>query len=113
MSIDHRLAVYGTLAPGRSNHHQLVGLDGHWRAGAVRGRLVAEGWAATEGYPALFPDPAGPVVEIQLFESADLPRHWERLDDFEGPGYHRIAIAVSTGEETVDAWIYAAADAQP
>ena len=109
MSIDHRLAVYGTLAPGRSNHHQLTGLQGHWRPVSIRGRLVAEGWAATEGHPALFLDPAGPIVEIQLFESADLPRHWQRLDDFEGPGYRRTAVAVWVGETTVKAWIYAAA----
>lgn len=112
MGIDQRLAVYGSLAPGRSNHHQLAGLAGHWRVGSVRGRLVAEGWAATEGYPALFLDPEGPVIEIQLFESADLPQHWQRLDDFEGPGYRRIAVAVAVGETTVEAWIYAAAGSE-
>ncbi len=109
MSIDHRLAVYGTLAPGRSNHHELDGLTGNWREGTVRGRLVAEGWAATEGYPALFPDPEAPPVDLLLFESADLPAHWRRLDDFEGPGYRRVPIAVSLDGGTVDAWIYAAA----
>lgn len=28
MTTDHRLATYGTLAPGRVNHHQLAGLAG-------------------------------------------------------------------------------------
>ena len=109
MSIDHRLAVYGTLAPGRSNHHQLDGLTGEWRKGSVRGRLIAEGWAATEGYPALFLDPQGVAIEIQLFTSADLPAHWRRLDDFEGPGYSRVPVCVALGDEAIDAWIYAAA----
>ncbi len=109
MSIDHRLAVYGTLAPGRSNHHELAGLRGEWRNGTVRGRLIAEGWAATEGYPALFLDPRAGAIEVQLFTTADLPAHWARLDDFEGPGYRRTAVAVATGDELVEAWIYAAA----
>ncbi len=113
MTIDHRLAVYGTLAPGRSNHHQLAGLKGDWHPATVHGRLVAQGWAATEGYPALFLDPDAPAIDIQLFISADLPDHWQRLDDFEGPGYRRTAITVSIGDESVDAWIYAAADPRP
>jgi gamma-glutamylcyclotransferase (GGCT)/AIG2-like uncharacterized protein YtfP len=40
---DMRLATYGTLAPGRVNHHQLAGLDGHWRQGTVKGTLVDAG----------------------------------------------------------------------
>jgi gamma-glutamylcyclotransferase (GGCT)/AIG2-like uncharacterized protein YtfP len=109
MTIEHRLAVYGTLAPGRSNHHVLDGLIGEWRKGTVRGRLIADGWAATEGYPALFLDPQADTVEVQLFVSTDLPEHWERLDDFEGPGYRRTAVAVAIGSESIEAWIYAAA----
>ena len=109
MTIDHRLAVYGTLAPGRSNHRELAGLTGEWRTGRICGRLIAEGWAATEGYPAFFVDPLAPPIEIQLFESADLPQHWRRLDAFEGPHYRRTAISVSIGDEMIEAWIYAAA----
>jgi hypothetical protein len=37
---DRRLAVYGSLAPGRANHDQLAPLRGAWHAGlAVRGIL--------------------------------------------------------------------------
>ncbi len=108
MTIDHRLAVYGTLAPGQSNHHELAGLEGVWRRGTVRGRLVADGWAATDGFPAMFLDPEAPPVEVLLFESADLPAHWARLDAFEGPGYRRTAITVAICDELIDAWIYAA-----
>lgn len=108
MDIDRRLAVYGTLAPGRSNHHQLAGLSGSWHAGWVRGRLAPEGCAATLGYPALFLDPEAPPIAVQLFESPDLPEHWPRLDDFEGPGYCRSRVQVSLGDRIVEAWIYAA-----
>lgn len=53
MTIDHRLAVYGTLAPACENHHQLDGLVGSWRRGTVRGTRIATGWGVTKGYPAL------------------------------------------------------------
>ena len=33
---------------------------------------------------------------------------WDRLDDFEGPGYRRVPVQVEVPveEETVTAWIY-------
>jgi hypothetical protein len=46
-----RLAVYGSLAPGRPNRHRLSGLSGRWIEGTVRGRLLHEGWGAELGYP--------------------------------------------------------------
>ena len=106
-----RLAVYGTLAPGRVNHHQLAGLSGTWREGTVRGRVVA----AEGGHKALILDPLGAAVEVFLFESPDLADHWARLDAFEGAGYQRVLTRVNTGNESVDAWIYVAArtDAPP
>ena len=103
---DTRLAVYGTLAPGRANHHQLAGLEGQWRRGTVRGRLVDEGWGAALGYPGLILDPSGPAVEVDLFESADLPEHWPRLDAFEGAGYRRVVTQVHTADGARDACIY-------
>ena len=105
-STDSRLAVYGSLGPGRVNHHQLAGLDGRWRKGTVRGRLVGAGWGAAMGFPGLILDPLGAVVEVDLLESADLPSHWARLDAFEGEGYRRVAARVSTPEGEVSAWIY-------
>jgi hypothetical protein len=42
----HRLTTYGSLAPGRPNHHQLDGLEGRWSRGHVRGTLVDAGWGA-------------------------------------------------------------------
>ena len=101
-----RLATYGTLSPGRVNHHQLAGLNGSWRQGTVRGKLFPEGWGAALGYPGLVLDPEGAVVQVWVFESADLPEHWARLDEFEGEGYRRVVTRVQTVEGEVDAWIY-------
>ena len=105
-----RLAVYGTLAPGRPNHHQLSGLSGRWIEGTVRGRLRREGWGAELGYPGIVVDPDGPAVGVHLFESSDLPDHWARLDEFEGAGYRRTVTAVSTPEGDRLASIYVLAD---
>lgn len=111
MSIDHRLATYGTLAPGRVNHHQVAGLRGRWLEGTVTGRLVAEGWGAALGYPALVPDQRGEAISVHLLLSPDLPDHWPRLDAFEGAEYRRTAIAVHTAEGMLEAWIYLSAQA--
>src|SRR6185295_11938714 len=62
----HRLATYGSLAPGRRNHHQLDGLAGRWFRGYVRGTLVDAGWGAGLGYPALVLDPDAAPVEVQV-----------------------------------------------
>jgi gamma-glutamylcyclotransferase (GGCT)/AIG2-like uncharacterized protein YtfP len=106
-----RLAVYGTLAPGRVNHHQLAGLAGAWRRGSVRGHLVEARWGASLGFPSLSLDPDGPVVDVVVFESPDLPTHWSRLDDFEGDGYRRVVTIVRTDEGDLDACIYVASTA--
>jgi len=103
---NRRLAVYGTLAPGRPNHHQLRGLSGRWIEGTVRGQLLQEGWGAEHGYPGLILDPDGPTVDVQLLESSDLPEQWTRLDEFEGSGYRRTVTTVSTGEGDLSAFIY-------
>ena len=111
MSITHdlinlRLATYGTLAPGRANYHQLAELEGSWERGWVVGHLKNVGWGAGMGYPGLTLDPAGPRVEVHLFQSNDLPFHWERLDRFEGDGYQRSAVSVETDHGRKMAWIY-------
>ena len=63
-----RLATYGSLAPGQSNHHQLDGLDGRWLEGQVYGELINAGWGAGLGYPALILDPDGPAISVQVFD---------------------------------------------
>jgi len=101
-----RLAVYGTLAPGRPNHHQLAGLSGAWLRGRVRGRLMAEGWGAALGYPGLVLDSQGEAIEVHVFQSADLPGHWARLDAFEGEGCRRDIAQVQTATDVLAACIY-------
>ena len=93
-----RVAVYGTLAPGRPNHHQLSALRGRWVLGSVRGVLVAEGWGADDGFPGIVLDDDAGIIQVFVFESTELPDHWDRLDDFEGPGYRRQATEVETDE---------------
>jgi gamma-glutamylcyclotransferase (GGCT)/AIG2-like uncharacterized protein YtfP len=104
----YRLATYGTLAPGRPNHHQLDGLDGRWFEGQVCGTLVESGWGAHLGYPALILDFEASAINVHVFESVDLPAHWSRLDEFEGPGYRRVATQVRTSFGEVWAFIYVA-----
>jgi gamma-glutamylcyclotransferase (GGCT)/AIG2-like uncharacterized protein YtfP len=102
----HRLVVYGTLAPGRPNHSQLAGLDGRWSQGQLCGRLVDAGWGASLGYPGLVLDLHAGVIDVQVFESADLPAHWSRLDEFEGPGYRRVVTKVRLPAGEVEASVY-------
>ncbi len=103
---DHRLVTYGSLAPGRPNHHHVAALRGRWFAGAVHGRLLEAGWGASLGYPAMVLDPAGPAIDVQVLESPDLPAHWARLDGFEGPGYERVRTTVRTEAGDVEACVY-------
>ena len=104
----------GTLAPGRPNHHHVRGIPGRWFTGTVRGRLIEEGWGATMGFPAPELDPTCPEVEVQVLESAELPEHWERLDEFEGSGYQRDAALVMTSDAgPVHANIYVLAGETP
>ena len=107
---DVRLATYGTLAPGRPNHGQLSDLPGRWLAGRVRGSLVDAGWGTTFGYPALILDADGSLIDVDVFESPALPHHWDRLDAFEGPGYRRVAVDVTTADGALRASIYVAAE---
>lgn len=105
---DHlpRLAVYGTLAPGRPNHEQLAHLPGRWFAGVVRGHLHDAGWGADLGFPGLVLDAEGEEVPVQILESASLDAEWQRLDAFEGPGYRRVVVEAHTVTGAVTVHIY-------
>jgi gamma-glutamylcyclotransferase (GGCT)/AIG2-like uncharacterized protein YtfP len=106
MNADCRLIAYGSLAPGRPNHHQLDGLKGRWLEGAIRGELMQQGWGAAMGYPAFVANPDGPALKVLIFESPELPDHWSRLDEFEGAEYQRVVVPVETPEGRLDASIY-------
>ena len=90
------LAVYGTLAPGRPNHHVVAPLGGVWTEGVIEGDLHPVGWGATLGYPAFRPRPGGPAVAVHVLTAAALATDWPRLDRFEGPAYRRILVPVFT-----------------
>ncbi|HGE8334278.1 TPA: gamma-glutamylcyclotransferase family protein [Serratia marcescens] len=101
------LFVYGTLGPGRPNAHIMETIGGSWEEGSVGGSLLNEGWGAEMGYPGIVLDNSGNRVKGFLFRSANLVNHWPTLDAFEGEGYERIAVSVTTaGGETVDSFIY-------
>lgn len=85
-----RLAVYGTLAPGENNHHVIAQIQGTWEGGWVAGELGRIG-----PYPAFRWNPRANRIRVQLLSSPHLPRHWERLDRFEGSAYRRILAPVT------------------
>lgn len=106
-SVDNRLAVYGTLAPGQPNHHVIADAGGTWLDGTVRGHRKIGGWGSAAGFPGLIPDAAADPVPVKLLVSDGLPSHLARLDEFEGTEYARVRIPVDVHGTTVEAWIYA------
>jgi gamma-glutamylcyclotransferase (GGCT)/AIG2-like uncharacterized protein YtfP len=106
----YRLAVYGSLAPGAENHWVLSELRGVWTKGTLKGHRDASGWGQTLGFPALIWDPKGEEIAVDLFHSRELPKHWDRIDEFEGDDYQRILVPAQQGAQVVVANIYALAD---
>lgn len=103
-----RLAVYGSLAPGKPNHHHLADVPGSWSEGWVEGVLHDRGWGAGAGFPGIVLQAGASPVAVQLLESDELPAHWARLDAFEGEEYRRTQVAVHrTDTKPVMASIYA------
>lgn len=91
----HRLAVYGSLAPGRANHGQLSSLGGEWSSDLfVHGEMVSSGWGAGIGFPAMRWRLHAEPIAVFLFVSPELESHWDRLDAFEGRDYARILVPV-------------------
>ena len=102
-----RLFVYGTLAPGRPNEHELAGIEGEWEPATVGGSMVKEGWAFEHGYPAIVLAAEGPEVEGFLFSSDELEEHWARLEEFEGVGYERVTVQARRADgDVVSAQVY-------
>jgi gamma-glutamylcyclotransferase (GGCT)/AIG2-like uncharacterized protein YtfP len=59
------------------------------------------------GFPALVLQEDGLEVRGLLFSSPALPDHWDRLDEFEGPGYRRVLTQVQgPNGDFVDAYVY-------
>jgi gamma-glutamylcyclotransferase (GGCT)/AIG2-like uncharacterized protein YtfP len=87
----HRLAVYGTLAPGQANHHMIANIQGLWEDGFIVGKLHE-----IDGLIAFRWKTPGDKVAIKLLTSPDFPSHWQGLDRFEGPPYRRILVPIET-----------------
>ncbi|MEL6319316.1 MAG: gamma-glutamylcyclotransferase [Cyanobacteria bacterium J06626_14] len=102
-----RLFVYGTLAPGRPNAHVLEEIGGSWQSASVWGRLHQAGWGAELGYPGMTLDEAGEEIKGFLFSSDNLLNHWERLDEFEGEDYERIATLAKVDDgSSAETFVY-------
>ena len=102
-----RLFVYGTLAPGRPNAHVLSHIPGSWQKASIRGHLLQEGWGAEQGYPGVVIDASGTTVEGFVLSSDALGNEWERLDQFEGDQYQRVATQAQLEDgPVVQAYVY-------
>lgn len=108
--------VYGTLMRGGANHAVLVRLGARYVVSArtARGRTLVD----LGPYPALLPhdearDALAPNVHGEIYEldESALPA----LDEFEGCPtlYTRARIPLTTGAETVEAWVYVFARPMP
>lgn len=106
---EEALAVYGTLAPGESNHWVVSSIAGAWVQGTVRGYVFDLTWGPAEGYPGFIPAADGNRVAVWVLRSDQLPKRWRQIDDFEGDGYVRQPIDVTLDDgEIIDAQIYVA-----
>ncbi|MBY6190220.1 gamma-glutamylcyclotransferase [Microbulbifer agarilyticus] len=105
-----RLFIYGSLGPGRKNHHVVEVIPGIWEAATAKGKLQYEGWGAELGFPGFVPvqdGEDGEEVQGFLLSSEELSAYWIMLDEFEGSEYERIEITVKTENgEIVTASIY-------
>lgn len=103
-SANRVLAAYGTLAPGESNFAVVADLQGTWYRGWVRGHRGIRRTGRYRGFPAFVPDPDGDEVPVAVLVSEDLPAHWYRLDEFEGPGYERVVIDIRLADSPPAPW---------
>ena len=103
------LAVYGSLAPGESDHWVVSRIAGDWIDGVIHGYTFDLTWGPAEGYEGFVPDPDGPEMPVAVLLSTQLDSRWREIDDFEGQGYERRVLPVELEDgRTVDAHIYVA-----
>ncbi len=89
------LAVYGTLAPGESNHREVAQLVGTWS------RIRVRGHRAVRRDPVFRWDEAAPHVDMLLLTASALAAQWPRLDAFEGTDYRRILVPAWRTDDTI------------
>ena len=91
-----RLFVYGTLAPGKENHHLLENLPGSWNKVSIIGKLLDKGWGSELNCPGIVLSSEGQEVKGYVFSSSDLSDYWPILDEFEGGDYQRVQATIKT-----------------
>lgn len=103
-----KLAIYGTLAPGKVNYHQIADLGGTWHEAGLRGRLDHVPVGVHEGLPAIVIGPNEPLHPVKLLVCERLPEAWPRLDAFEGEEMQRLLVPLEGAAGITDvANIYA------
>jgi gamma-glutamylcyclotransferase (GGCT)/AIG2-like uncharacterized protein YtfP len=103
-----RLAIYGSLGPGRENEHVMTAIGGSWREGySIAGTRLSKGWGASLGYPGVRWEAGVGRIDVSVFDSEALPLHWADLDGFEGDEYARLYVSLwRNGEATDVAFAY-------
>jgi gamma-glutamylcyclotransferase (GGCT)/AIG2-like uncharacterized protein YtfP len=101
------LFVYGTLAPGRSNHEVVEDIAGEWQSAILQGWKLDKAWSAEFGYPGIASADQTDEVAGYVLSSNELANHWQRLDEFEGSEYLRklVKVKVASGE-LIEAHVY-------
>jgi gamma-glutamylcyclotransferase (GGCT)/AIG2-like uncharacterized protein YtfP len=107
---DERLVIYGTLAPGKSNHNVIADLRGEYRDCAVHGRI-----SEVDGFPHFTWARSDASLGALLFSSKQLPGMWGALDRFEGDGYKRrlIPATIDSGLSIASIYLDTADDVWP
>ncbi len=101
-----RLFVYGTLAPGKENHHWLSPLKGAWHPATAKGSIEIQTIGSHAGLPCFIPSKTK-IVEGLIFTSNELYKIWDKLDEFEGVDYiRRLMPVISSDGEELQAFIY-------
>ena len=95
-----KLAIYGTLAPGKVNHHHIADLGGAWHDAAVHGHLDRVPCGIHEGLPAIVLDPAAALHPLKVLVCENLPAAWSRLDAFEGEEMQRLLVVLDSDGAT-------------
>lgn len=98
---EHRLILYGSLAPGEVNNFLLAGLEGSWERCVIRGHM-----GLYRGFKVFKYDPGGEAHQVWLFSSSILPQKFPELDDFEGDEYERIIVPALVEGRVILAYIY-------
>ncbi|QMU31579.1 gamma-glutamylcyclotransferase [Adhaeribacter radiodurans] len=107
---ENYLIVYGTLAPGASNHSVVKHIQGKWEEGVVRGKLEKLGWGAEMGFYGFkhTTREEQEIIKAYVLCSDELVNNWYNLDAFEGNEYRRILARYELDNgETGVGYIYA------